>query len=225
MESIRNSRRSWLHLATTLLFSGMHTQTFSALPSAGSFKDERVEVHCTVTVSAAELKVIYTVQPLGRPVLLFDVLPLRNPSGKTLPAEQHAWVSLGDDKKVKLLKGFPKLPESKEVLRAYVPWCRLIPAGQTLKGEIHLPLPLLETNPYFGMPENEKLAREEVSKFKLVFDYALAEKGNSKPSSADSRYLDFINTPGGKIFNATVEISGDRGVEVIKRDRSHFEPL
>jgi hypothetical protein len=75
---------------------------------------------------------------------------------------------------VRLIRGLPPYPEEKDMSAYITPHAAKIEPGKSLKREIELPIPLVESNPYYSPLERDQYEPEKVRKLKLYVHFIRA---------------------------------------------------
>lgn len=149
-------------------------------------EDAYLQLRVELTVSETEIDLVY--QAVARPsmeLVLLDALWQFLPSGQEVPAPELAFASFVKPETLVLHRSVPALPTHKDVERAYLPWCRVLRPGEPLQGHIKLPVPTLESSPYYPHHSRAVYRTEQAHQIELHLEYRLKEQlGSMSPIAA-----------------------------------------
>lgn len=131
-----------------------------------------IKFEATANVSDEKLTVTYKITNQSKTdIYLLDVLPLYDPETRQPHVDLNNSVLIWQEPDtVRLIRGLPPYPEEKDMSAFITPQAKKIAANESLKREIELPLPLVESNPYYSPLEPEKYEPVKVNKLKLYVD-------------------------------------------------------
>jgi hypothetical protein len=102
---------------------------------------------------------------------LLDVLPLYDLETREPRVDLNNSVLIWQEPDtVRVIRGLPPYPEEKDMTAFITPQTNKIAVNESLKREIELSLPLVESNPYYPPLEPEKYEPVKVKNLKLYVD-------------------------------------------------------
>ncbi len=124
------------------------------------------------------LLVRYTVtNPTRQTIWLLDILWAYSPEGDIGEETRGAYVSVHVDGAVKIGRCLHPLPQEMLVEENLVPFARKVRSMQSCTGEVDLPLPLREYNPYYDDPEQEDELPKDSTSVRFFISWVPELKG------------------------------------------------
>ncbi|MEO7673023.1 MAG: hypothetical protein ABIU09_02975 [Pyrinomonadaceae bacterium] len=132
---------------------------------------ELADVKFTSNVEQGEKKLIvsYELANTGKDdIYLLDILPLYDLETRQPRVDlNHSVLIFNEPNGVRLIRGLPPYPQEKDMSAYITPHASKILPGKSLKRVIELPVPLVESNPYYSPLERDLYEPETVRKMKL----------------------------------------------------------
>lgn len=188
-------------------------------------EDANVQLQAEFIIEADHIAIRYQVTSRTEvPLLLFDALHQRTPDGTQTYNPLLSFISYEEPSTLAIKRINPPPPEMKDVFLAYTAWAHKLSATAPLKGEIRVPLPAEEYNPYY--PPGSKSVYRKVSAqgLKLVLEYApLTGSLRATPVSGTKDLFQLEGT-GVRLQQVHVSIKLNKPVAVNRRS-DMFEPI
>lgn len=138
--------------------------------------EKNIELQATIMLTAERLVATYEVRNMSdEDILVLD--GLFRTEGVPVLDNSMAYTVL-EGANLTLFRGVVPVPEGMQVESPEVPFARLLPAGESLKGTIEAPLPLALNDPY-AMSVKEEI--RSVKQARLRVGYLAAKDLDSKP--------------------------------------------
>lgn len=149
----------------------MNATTNPALTDGG------LAMHASVSIDGNICVVDYKIEKsTAGAVFVLDALPGIVTQG-AIHQPDLAWVGWRDPDTVVLFRGTPPLPRRIDVLVQIVPLARRVENGRPLSGRIRLPVPILESNPYFTPAEAQATTNTVAARISLTIEYVAENDG------------------------------------------------
>jgi len=135
------------------------------------------DIKLTASVELGEKKLIvhYEIANESRTdIYVLDILPLYDlETMKPRVDINHSVIIWSEPDAVRLIRGLPPIPEEMDVTAYITPKASKIEPGKSLKRKLELPLPLVESCPYYPpvvQKEDEKYEFSKITTLKLYVD-------------------------------------------------------
>ncbi len=111
--------------------------------------DTGAKLDVTWSVGDSKVEISYRLTNAGQgSLVVFDRMQWRDEGGRQIPDPHYALVAIARDGSVTVDKLAPPVPDEIDVMSPYMPYGRVISAGEVLEGGALLPLPLAEALAY-----------------------------------------------------------------------------
>ncbi|MEO6587745.1 MAG: hypothetical protein ABIP06_00325 [Pyrinomonadaceae bacterium] len=134
--------------------------------------EEKVLLDTEIELRDNEIKIAYKLKnKTKKPIYLFNVIWDFDSSGSYIFAPNSFYSCLRDDGTFVVAERILPLPKNKRVELKIVPFATEIEAGSDFSGDINIPVPATEYNPYFPKKneDDEKLKMAESIVFTVEF--------------------------------------------------------
>lgn len=109
-------------------------------------------------------------------IYVYDLIPVRGENGEEIKKDL-AYRCFEEPDTLRVVRAVLPLPLDREVYMKQIPYVREVESNKSVTGQIVLPLPVLEYNPYYPLLEPEEQREAEINKIRLIIGWTEVRGG------------------------------------------------